>query len=201
MAHFSNEEKFDMLAVYLQSHRNADMAANRYLESYPERPQPHKTYFRKIVVNLLNFGAFEQPREKYNKNHEDRDRRVLQAIGENPTASVRRIGNQTRVPKSTVHEILQGQKYYPYKPTIVQGLREGDFERRMRFCEWYIQKCENEAEFPNLVVWTDESHFSNCGVFNRHNHHYWSVENPHQLEQRRLQTRFGFNVWCGILGK
>lgn len=202
MAHkFSNEEKFDMLAVYLQSHRNAEIAGTKYLELFPERSQPHKTYYRRIVTNLLNYGAFEQPREKYKMNNEDRDRTVLQAVRENPSAGVRRIGEQSNIPKSTVHKILKENKYHPYKPIIVQGLIDNDFERRMRFCDWYIQKCENELEFPNLVIWSDETQFTNCGVFNKHNHHYWSIENPRLLEQRRLQRRFGFNVWCGILGK
>lgn len=37
-------------------------------------------------------------------------------------------------------------------------------------------------------------------MFNRHNEHYWSVENPHQLQERRPQIRFGLNVWVGFLG-
>lgn len=37
-------------------------------------------------------------------------------------------------------------------------------------------------------------------MFNRHNEHLWQQENPHHVEQRRPQIKFGFNVWCGIVG-
>lgn len=92
-------------------------------------------------------------------------------------------------------------KYHPYKPTIVQGLQEGDFDRRVDFCNWYHRKCQENPDFSDNVVWTDETRFTNCGVFNKKNHHYWARENPHTYDPRRCQVRFGFNVWCGIIGK
>lgn len=196
---YSNEEKFDMLALYLQSHRNADITSARYLEMYPERRQPHKTQFRKIVVNLINHGAFEQPRSGYTEN-ENRNRNILQAVNENPRASVRTVEREIGVSKSTVQRVLAKNKYHPYKPTIVQGLKETDFPRRMRFCEWYTRKCNENPEFVNHVLWSDESRFTNCGVYNKHNTHHWAVENPHEVAERRLQTRFGSNVWCGVIG-
>lgn len=30
--------------------------------------------------------------------------------------------------------------------------------------------------------------------------YYWFGENPHLIELRRLQVRFGFIVWCGMTG-
>lgn len=91
---------------------------------------------------------------------------------------------------STVHDILKKQHYRPYKPTIVQGLREGDFNRRPTFCSWYQGKCQENLNFQNNIVWTDETYATNCGKFNKHNRHYWATENPQLQEQRRLQVRF-----------
>lgn len=36
------------------------------------------------------------------------------------------------------------------------------------------------------------------GMFNRHNEHIWSIENPHVHQERRPQVRFGLNVWVGV---
>lgn len=198
---YSNEEKYDMLVVYIQCHRNAGAAGNSYFENYPDRPQPHRTYFQKLTSNLLNFGSFEQPRGKYyGINNQQRDRDVIQAVNVGPSSSTREISQRTDISKSTVQRVLKKNKFRPYKPSIVQGLKENDFNRRLIFCHWFIQKCRDNQIFSNRVLWTDETRFTNCGIFNRHNHHHWSVENPHLTSQRRLQTRFGFNVWCGILG-
>lgn len=50
------------------------------------------------------------------------------------------------------------------------------------------------------VIWTDEAYISSAGVFNRHNQHYWSDVNPHRTVDIQMQGRFGFSVWCALLG-
>jgi hypothetical protein len=201
-AHYSNEEKLDMIECYFASQRNSNIALDRYFENYPERQQPNLQYFSKLVRNLLNFGSFEKPRPKsYAKENEVRDNNIQEYFNENPTTSTREADREINVPKSTIHRVLKKSKYRPYKPTIVQGLQEADYPRRITFSNWFINKCHEFPNFYNNVIWTDETRFTNCGVFNRHNHHHWATENPELRAQRRLQTRFGFNVWCGIFGK
>lgn len=201
MAHYSNEEKLEMLQHYFRSNRNASLAAGTYHNSFPERQQPKSTYFRKLTMNLLEFGSFEKPRsENYAKENRRRDAAIEQHFNENPSSSTRAAGRELHLPKSTVHRVLKQHKYHPYKPTIVQGLQGNDHLRRIEFCNWYINQCNADPAFPNHVVWSDETRFSNCGVFNHHNYHFGSTENPELRAQRRLQVRFGFNVWCGIIG-
>lgn len=199
---YTNDEKFDMLECYIKSNRNAIIALNNYADTYPERHQPNRRYFSKLVANLRTCGSFEQPvPKKYNKDNNDRDNQVINYFNENPASSTR-IGSTTLdIPRTTLRRVLKENKYHPYKPTIVQGLVEGDFLRRLTFCNWYINKCQENVNFSSAIIWTDETYFSNCGIFNKHNRHHWAVENPRLLAQRRLQTRFGTNVWCGIYGK
>jgi len=52
--------------------------------------------------------------------------------------------------------------------------------------------------FFRFVLFSDEATFHNTGQLNRHNFHYWSVENPHYREVNH-QHRWGLIVWCGIL--
>lgn len=199
---YSNEEKFDMLACYIKNDRNANRTMDNYFGMYPERRQPSRAYFPKLTRNLLEFGSFEKPRPKeYGIDNENRNRIILEHFNEYPTSSTRIANTQLGIPKSTVHDVLKVAKYHPYKPTIVQGLQEGDFDRRVIFCNWYLGKCRENLTFSDNVLWTDETHFTNCGIFNKKNHHHWAFENPQLLEPRRLQVRFGFNVWCGIISK
>lgn len=201
-AQYSNEEKLNMIECYFASQRNANNALQRYFETYPERHQPNSQYFSKLIRNLLNFGSFEKPRsKKYVKENRVRDNNILQYFNENPTSSTRVAERETHVPKTSIHRILKNNKYHPYKPTIVQGLQEGDYPRRVTFSNWFINKCHENPNFCYNIIWTDESRFSNCGVFNRHNHHHWATVNPELINERRLQIRFGFNVWCGIFGE
>lgn len=200
---YSHEEKFEMLECYILCKRNANLAKARYFENYPERQQPSVRLFSKLVMNLRLYGRFEQPRPKdYEKeNNNERNENVREYFNDTPTSSTRAAARDLVIPRTTIQRVLKENKYRPYKPTVVQGLREMDYPRRLQFSNWYMNQCEQNPDFNRCVIWTDETHFTNCGVFNRHNHHFWATENPHQLAQRRLQTRFGFNVWCGMYGK
>jgi len=50
------------------------------------------------------------------------------------------------------------------------------------------------------VIFSDESLFTREGVFNSHNMHLWSDENPRIMRHRSFQTRWKMNVWAGIMG-
>lgn len=52
-----------------------------------------------------------------------------------------------------------------------------------------------------LIVWSDKSRMTNCGMFITHNGHYRYSNNSFLKEERWFQTRFGINFWCGLLGK
>lgn len=202
MVNFTSGEQFDMLECYLRNNRNSSLARARYLEDYPDRQQPNRRYFSKIVYNLINFGSFNKPRSKrYRKNNEARDNNIIQHFNNHPSSSSRIASRELGLPKATISRVLKEHKYHPYKPTIVQGLNEHDYPRRLAFCNWFLQKCRENRQFTQNVVWTDETYFSNCGIFNRRNTHHWALENPEIRAGRRLQTRFGFNVWCGIYGR
>lgn len=64
---FTFEEKRDMVRIYYISNRNSKSAGERYLLEYPERQQPHYSYFANIDNNLAQYGSFVKPRVKYGR--------------------------------------------------------------------------------------------------------------------------------------
>ncbi|KAE9542292.1 hypothetical protein AGLY_003419, partial [Aphis glycines] len=56
---------------------------------------------------------------------------------------------------------------------------------------------------PNLlknILFTDETVFIKDGIFNQHNLHIWSEENPKAIRIRGFQYKFSINIWCGLVG-
>ena len=49
------------------------------------------------------------------------------------------------------------------------------------------------------VLFTDEACFTRERIYNSHNSHVWSKENPHATNVRSHQHRFRVNVWAGIV--
>ena len=72
--------------------------------------------------------------------------------------SVRKISAHANVSVSTssIYKILKSIKFYPYRPTNVQALSEADFEKRVKFSNFTLNKFEGVI---NSVLWTDESMF------------------------------------------
>ena len=77
-------------------------------------------------------------------------------------------------------------------------LESTDFPRRVIYCEWLLQKCCERPNFLNCILFTDETGFTRNAIFNSHNTHIWSDENPHACQEVRFQRRFSINVWAPI---
>lgn len=119
-------------------------------------------------------------------------------VTENPRGSTRQFALELNMPRSRIQKILKNHRYHPYKLHVSQELRPGDNERRLEFCNWLDRKLQQNEDFLNNIIWTDECNFSTSGLFNRNNEHYYAVENPHQNQQVRRQGRASFNVWVGL---
>jgi hypothetical protein len=125
---------------------------------------------------------------------------ILQAVEEEPNVTCRRLALRMGVSSFTIWRTLHEQGLHPYHLQRVQHLKPEGPPRRIAFCQWLLQKIDEEPNFLSIVLTTDEAGFTRDGVFNSHNTHIWSEENPHQIRERGFQQRFSINVWAGIIG-
>lgn len=197
---FSNREKLNMLQCFIVCNKNSVRAAERYQRFYENRRQPSLPTFNNLYQNLRQFGSFTKPKRDEGVINEDMQINVLAYVDQNPSTSTRQIAAEVGVSQSTVMRILKKHKFHAYKLRVGQTLHPGDHDLRIAFCNWFINMTQQNPEFHNQILWTDETKFTNCGMFNRHNEHLWMQENPRRLRERRPQRKFGFNVWCGIIG-
>lgn len=89
---------------------------------------------------------------------------------------------------------------HPYRPDLIQHLRQGDAPRRLAFVAWLMTSLDENPLILNSILWTDESKFTNNGVINKQNNRYWDDQNPHWTFETNNQTIWGTNVWCGLIG-
>jgi len=76
----------------------------------------------------------------------------------------------------------------------VQNLQPKDYPQRKIFCEHFLREADRDSRFPYCVILSDESLFTRAGVFNSHNMHLKSDENPGVTRHRSSQT-WKMNVW------
>jgi hypothetical protein len=99
----------------------------------------------------------------------DAEPEILNLVEENPS---RRWAYRVGVSPYTVWRTLKEQGLHPYHIQLVQGLKPEDLLKRVRFCEWLLEKNE-EPQFIERLLTTDETTFTRDGIFNARNTHLW----------------------------
>lgn len=199
MYKYTQNEKVDMLLVYGECRKNARNAAGLYQERYPDRNHPCFQYFL-YVEEYLRRNQNVDEEEKYIID-EETEINVLAMIEINKSVSVREIAKELPVGRESARKILKKHGYKSFKYQLHQHLYADDGDRRIEFCNWILQNNAADQGFINSILFSDESRFTNNGMFNRQNTRYWAKENQHEMRQGNFQERFGVNVWAGVVGR
>lgn len=199
MPGFTRNEQIDMILIYGECRKNAYASKRLYLERYPLRNQPSRRYFSWLEGKLRSVPVAEE-NERFIIN-EETEINVLALIEINKTYSIRQIAYELDISRESTRKILKKHGYRCYKYQLHQNLYEIDSERRIEFCQWILQRIHLAPNFVSTILFTDESRFTNNGMFNRNNTRYWSRENENLIIEGNFQERFGVNVWAGIVGE
>lgn len=106
--------KRDMIKCLYKEDCNSRQAALRYAATYPDRHCPHFSYFRKLDLSLLEYGAFNHKRQREGVL-ENIEVNVLAAFEVNARASVREVANELGCSVGLVHKILKKNRFKAYK--------------------------------------------------------------------------------------
>ncbi|KOB69360.1 Electron transfer flavoprotein-ubiquinone oxidoreductase [Operophtera brumata] len=196
------QEYCNMHFLYGECGGNASAAAALYRERYPNARHPDYRVFIRVHSCYLEgripgrgLGGTSEGRPQLI----DAQDIVLNKVAEDSTISVRDIARREGIAKSTVHRILKRRKFHPYHVTRVQTLQPRDFAARVTFCRLMLDKIEEDSEFFDRILWSDESSAKRDGFLNLHNLHSWQLTNPHLIREDKSQYQFKINYWTGIL--
>lgn len=196
------QEKIEMVFVYGEAGRRIDNAVNLYAQRFPDKVRSRASFAR-VIKQFSTEGSVKQKKRTRRATicGADNQAAVLGAVAYgNPQSSTREVSLQSGISHMSVWRMLKMHKFHPYHISLHQGLHGEDFENRVTFCQWARNQLQQYPNFFRYVLFSDESSFTNHGNINRHNMHYWSVENPHWLRQVEYQRPWSVNVWCGIIG-
>lgn len=199
MADYPANEIVDMIMILGECGGVFVEAAALYAERFPNRRHPTNVTIRDLTARARN-GRLHRQRRRHEYGADDvRVLVILALIHGNPHISSKQIERESGIPKQTVLFILKKLRYHAYHITLTQALTPLDFVARVQFCNWALQRIQQDPAFFNYVMFSDEATFKNTGELNRHNCHYWSDANPHWHRAIDHQHRWSVMVWCGIL--
>jgi len=201
---YTAAEYFDMIVIYGECGQNAYLAAQEYNARFPERRQIVYGVILRLLYRVRETGRLIRDRH-LNVIIDRRVRTVrneeiiLQTVNRAPEMSIREVSREVGIPGSTVHRVLNDNRFHAYHFTRVQHLQPNDYAARLRFCRWLLSQEADRPGFAREILFTDESHFTRDGVFNMRNTHLWADENPKEFKLRNFQRRFSINLWAGVL--
>lgn len=195
----SNEEGFQMLMILGRCFQNFRAAERLYAVRFPQaQPQNHKS-FERLAQRVRNEGTIQPSRKRQKEKPRDiiaPD--VVAAVQMNRQVSTRELASESGVSHMSCFRILKESKMHPYHISLHQELHGDDYLKRMNWALWAEEQNTADQDFYNKVLWSDEATFKSNGNVNRHNMHYWSVENPHWMREVDNQRYWTLNTWCGI---
>ena len=156
-----------------------------------------------MVKNFSESGILEKKKSKgrpVTATDENNVATAKQIIEGNRQINTKLLFQQLDICSKSAHTILKKKlSMHPYKMQICLKLHEGDFERRVAFCEWFLQKYADNSNFNQTLIMSDEAHFellmdvsiSKTSVFGQ-------KENPKEtteisLHSERVTVRFGIH--------
>ncbi|KAJ4450352.1 hypothetical protein ANN_01773 [Periplaneta americana] len=179
---YSNQELAEIHFMYGKADGNAALARRLYQERYLQRQCPDRKTFVRLHYSSCEYGKFNSPglgRGRPRSTTPEVQEEILEAVNMTPSISTRRVALQVSVPHTTVWRLLKEYQL---------------------FCQWFLQQCGVNPNFPALVLFTDEAQFTREGITNFHNQHVWAYENPCTTVPSHHQVRFFLNMWAGIIG-
>ena len=195
-----------MLEEYILNNKNTNQT-NQRLASRWNIHQALKishSIFANIYRNFRDFGCVTKPPRKQSTvrtpENIERVREIASAHADaDEDVGSRRIALEAGLSHTTTWRILKKNlKWHPYHLKLVHELNEDDFDRRVEFSERFLAMDEEDPEWKNNILWSDEAIFSLSDTVNRHNCVYWAPTNPNRVIERNRQGSQSVMVWAGI---
>ena len=122
---------------------------------------------------------------------------VKQCLQQSPKKSLHKLSQETGLSYSTCHTAAKKAKLKAYCVTVIQELKPLDTQKRMAYCEWFMNLFGKDDELLDITWCSDESWFHLSGYVNSQNTRIWATEHPHEFHE--VPPHSGkTGVWCAI---
>lgn len=125
--------------------------------------------------------------------------RLRQSCVRSPKKSIARRSLELGMAKTTVQNILHKRlKLHAYKIQLKHEIKPADKPKRVDFAVQMLSKIDDDENYLDNILFSDEATFHISGCVNRHNCRIWGNQQPNEVFQYVRDTP-KVNVWCGLM--
>jgi hypothetical protein len=141
---------------------------------------------------LLDLHGGRRPEMLENTVHDVSNRLLV-----SPRYSLRRLWQEIGLSRSTCQRAAKKAGLHAYRFTVVQKLKQQDYDKRMTYCRWFQTFIDENPGILDYTWFSDEAWFHLSGYFNYKNTRLWGSENPHALFEEPLHFQ-KVGVFCAL---
>ena len=98
---------------------------------------------------------------------------------------------------SAISRVLDESGFKAYKLKVLHAIQQDDMDRHVEFCQWALQTIEDDDNFLNTLIFSDEAIFRMNGHVNKQNCRIWGTEEPSVFVEEPLQSE-KVMVWLAL---
>jgi DNA-binding MurR/RpiR family transcriptional regulator len=83
--------------------------------------------------------------------------RISTALADTGATSTRRLSAQLGMSRSSLLRLLHHMGLRPFHPRLVHALNEDDYDRRLEFCENFLEMMNDDDTLIDRIFWSDEA--------------------------------------------
>lgn len=185
--------------LWLAEFKSVISVQRRFRREYQKDP-PHENNIRRWMKQFKDTGTVSKRKQTGRPGvSDDLVEEIRLSCVRSPKKSITRRSMQFGVAKSTMHKVLHKKlKLHGYKIQLLHEIKPTDRPRRTDFAVEILQRIDNDPNFLQNVLFTDEATFHVNGSVNRHNCRIWGAEHPRVLAEY-IRDSPKVNVWCGLM--
>ena len=171
----------------------------KFKTKYGKKYAPSAPMIKKWHEKFINSGCLCKGKRSGRPSiSEDDVDKIRDVYLSSPKTSTRRVSQRLQMPQTTIWRVLRKRlQMKPYKLQLLQHLRKTDKTKRATFCMEMQEKIDNEDDFLEKVIFSDEATFHLSGKVNKQNVRIWGIENPREFVEH-MRDSPKVNVFCAM---
>ena len=200
------EHRTFLIEAYFRSGRNTGLrwsysyqqCLNDFQENYPNAEVPPKSTLVDLIHRFRQTGSVHDKKSpgRPKRLSEDTLMNIRDRMDQSPKKSLRRLSAETGLSVGSCFTAVRHELHlYPYRIHAVHELLPTDFNKRVMYCNWFRQHCNDNL--LDETYFTDESWIHLSGYVNRQNTRLWSANNPHFFTESPLHP-LKIGIWVAV---
>lgn len=144
-------QRIFIIETYYLNNKSYNKVRELFEDKFNQIPPSNVSIF-KIVNKFHNTGSILNKKKK-RKRHVLTPAKLSEinsSFDENPRLSLRSRSQENQVSQSTCRRAAKLLGYKPYRIQVVHELKTIDYEKRMKYCQWFIENVKAAEDLGNF---------------------------------------------------